>query len=107
MDMKSTSANTNFSGSTYVLCALAWTCLSAPDSFAAEHSPANPVSHATAVSSVHAKTFDTPQQAVEALVDAAERFDVVTLTEIFGPEGHDIVLSGEFAQDRKHAMVFA
>jgi hypothetical protein len=29
------------------------------------------------------------------------------LTQIFGPEGNDIVFSGEFAQDRKHASDFA
>ena len=28
-------------------------------------------------------------------------------TQIFGPDGDDIVFSGEFAQDRKHAADFA
>jgi hypothetical protein len=51
--------------------------------------------------------FDTPQQAADALVSAAEKFDVAELTQIFGPEGDDIVFSGEFAQDRKHAADFA
>ena len=51
--------------------------------------------------------FDTPQKAADALVEAAGRFDVVLLTEIFGPDGNDIVLSGEVAQDRKHALDFA
>jgi hypothetical protein len=32
---------------------------------------------------------------------------VSALEEIFGPEGDDIVFSGEFAQDRKHAADFA
>jgi len=50
--------------------------------------------------------FDTPQQAADALVAATEKFDLVALTEIFGPAGIDIVLSGEFAQDRKHAADF-
>ena len=40
-------------------------------------------------------------------MDAAEKFDVAALTEIFGPEGNDIVFSGEVAQDRKHATDFA
>src|SRR5690242_13085198 len=53
------------------------------------------------------KLFDTPRQAADALVDAAERFDVAALTQIFGPDGSDIVFSGEFAQDRKHAADFA
>jgi hypothetical protein len=51
--------------------------------------------------------FDTPQQAADALVEAAANFDVAALTSIFGPEGNDIVLSGEFSQDRKHAADFA
>jgi hypothetical protein len=41
------------------------------------------------------------------LVDAAEKFDVSALSEIFGPEGEDVVFSGEFAQDKKHAADFA
>jgi hypothetical protein len=54
-----------------------------------------------------AKTFDSPQQAADALVDAARKFDVGALSEIFGPGGEDIVFSGEFAQDRQHALDFA
>jgi hypothetical protein len=54
-----------------------------------------------------AKTFDTPQQAADALVAAAEKFDVRALEEIFGPDGDDIVLSGEYPQDRQRASDFA
>jgi hypothetical protein len=50
--------------------------------------------------------FSTPQEAVDALVNAAEKFDVGELTKIFGPEGKDIVLTGETAQDRQHAADF-
>jgi len=53
------------------------------------------------------RTFSTPEKAADALVEAAEKFDVVTLAEVFGPNGEDIVFSGEFAQDRKHAADFA
>jgi hypothetical protein len=53
------------------------------------------------------QTFDTPQQAAKALIEAANKFDVVKLTEIFGPDGDNIVFSGEFAQDRLHAANFA
>ena len=60
---------------------------------------------APAVSS--AKTFDTAQQAADVLVAAAEEFDVRALEEIFGPDGDDIVLSGEYAQDRQRALNFA
>src|SRR5215471_16037175 len=54
-----------------------------------------------------AKQFDSPQKAAAALIEAAKNFDVSVLTQIFGPDGHDIVFSGEFAQDRKHAADFA
>jgi len=54
-----------------------------------------------------ARTFVTPEQAADALVDAAEKFDVDALTLIFGPDGNDIVFSGEVAQDRKTAAGFA
>ena len=53
------------------------------------------------------RTFDTPQQAAAALIEAADKFDVPALMEIFEPEGDDIVFSGEYAQDRKHAADFA
>jgi len=53
------------------------------------------------------KTFDTPQQAADELVNAAEKFDVRMLEEIFGPDGDDIVLSGEYPQDRQRASAFA
>ena len=53
-----------------------------------------------------ARRFDTPQQAADVLIDAAEKFDVVELAQIFGPGGEDIVFSGEYAQDRQHAANF-
>ncbi len=54
-----------------------------------------------------AKTFDSPQQAAEALIVAAEKFDVPALEAIFGPEGHDIILTGEDVADRERATSFA
>jgi len=63
---------------------------------------------ATPVSAgVNAKMFNTTQQAADELVDAAEKFDVHALEEIFGPDGDDIVLSGEYPQDRQRASDFA
>jgi hypothetical protein len=56
---------------------------------------------------VEIKTFDTPEQAAEALVEAADKFDERSLLDIFGPGGEDIVFSGEYPQDRKRAADFA
>lgn len=53
------------------------------------------------------KTFGTPQEAADALIDAAKSFDVEALEEIFGSTGDDIVLSGEYGQDRQRATDFA
>jgi hypothetical protein len=96
--------------STYYRCiCIVWAaaCLSASALYAAEQSVAKATPRATTASSVEARAFDSPQQAADALVAAAEKFDVVQLTQIFGPDGNDIILSGEFAQDRKHAAEFA
>jgi hypothetical protein len=84
-----------------------WAGVSTLAPLAAQKAESKPAPSATSASSTGARTFATPQQAADALVDAAGKFDVVALTEIFGPEGNDIVLSGEFAQDRKHAADFA
>jgi hypothetical protein len=51
-------------------------------------------------------TFDTPEQAADALVAAADKFDVEALGQIFGPKFTEIVLSGEEAQDRQRAAEF-
>ena len=64
---------------------------------AAPKTPAKPV----------AKTFDSPQQAAEALIAATEKFDVAALEAIFGPEGRDIILTGEDVVDREKATAFA
>ncbi len=118
--MKPKTTEIDFLGRVSISCAVISLCLpglilyAAPQSTAktdkapatAKASPAN-AAKAAAAAPARARLFDTPQQAADALVDAAAKFDVVALTQIFGPEGNDIVFSGEFAQDRKHASDFA
>ena len=53
-----------------------------------------------------ARAFDTPQQAADALIDAAGKFDVDTLLAIFGPSAKDLIQTGEPAQDRQRANEF-
>ena len=53
-----------------------------------------------------AQSFDNPEQATAALLAAAEKFDVRSLIHIFGEENSDIVLTGEFPQDRERATDF-
>src|SRR5262249_43628921 len=70
----------------------------------AAHSPATRAHRAVQASSV--RSFDSPEQAADALITAAESFDVPALQDLFGPEARDTVLSGEYAQDRKRAADF-
>ena len=60
-----------------------------------------------AASSIQQKVFKTPEAAAEALISAAERFDVQALTEIFGPDGVDLVVSEDQVSDRNIAAGFA
>jgi hypothetical protein len=73
----------------------------------AQQSTAKKAPSTAATTTASAMTFDSPQQAADALIDAADKFDVAALSHIFGPGGEAVVFSGEFAQDRKHAADFA
>jgi hypothetical protein len=53
------------------------------------------------------RSFDTPQKAAEALIQAAGNYDVPALLEIFGPDGKDFVSSADAVQDKKYASAFA
>lgn len=101
--MKPTSRNTGYAVSIALGCA----CLSTLTLYAAQQSGGKPTPAATAAATTGPKMFATPQQAADALIEAAGNFDVTALTSIFGRDGNDVVFSGEFAQDRKHAADFA
>jgi hypothetical protein len=53
------------------------------------------------------KAFDTPQQAAEALINAAGSYDVPELMAIFGPDGKDFVASADPVVDKNNAASFA
>jgi hypothetical protein len=62
----------------------------------------------TAASSPPAqKVFATPREASEALIKATETFDQPALKEILGPDGEDLVASGDPVQDKTIAAAFA
>ena len=75
----------------------------------AADAPAPPANKATTTtpSTAGPQTFDSAEKAAEALVDAAEKFNVTSLIRIVGPQGEDLVLTGEYAQDRERAEEFA
>ena len=53
------------------------------------------------------RIFASPKDAADALVGAAERFDVPALLEVLGPEGTDLIGSGDPVLDRNQAAEFA
>ena len=101
--MRPTFIHQHFGGSWVALGAVALVCMSATVLRGATPTAtgAPPAAPAAAI-----KSFATPQQAADALVDAAERFDVAELTELFGPAIDDIILTGEPAQGRQRASDF-
>ena len=105
--MRPTFSNRNCSSLHWILSVLAFVSLCIPTLSAAQQSTSKKPEPGTSGGTAGPRTFDSPQQAANVLVDAAEKFDVVTLAQIFGRDGEDIVFSGEFAQDRKHAADFA
>jgi hypothetical protein len=53
------------------------------------------------------QTFGTPQEAAQAVIDAAEHNDTAAMLKLFGPSGKDIVESGDPTEDRDHRAEFA
>jgi len=53
------------------------------------------------------KTFATPDEAANALIDAAVKIDKTALAEILGPDSYDIINTGEPARDQEVLKEFA
>ncbi len=105
-----TSANGNLPKIGYIVGAMALACLSVAVLLAAQQPAAKGAPAATAAptkSATTQKTFDTPEQAANTLIEAADQFDTPTLIQIFGPSGDDIVMTGDPVQDRQRAADFA
>src|SRR5512132_1441340 len=71
------------------------------------HSAPAAKTDAAATPQVKQKEFDTPQQAADNLVQAAESFDVPVLKEILGPGSIDLVSSEDPVEDKNRAAAFA
>ena len=69
--------------------------------------PLQTLAQRSMVSSAKHRTFPTADQAANALIDAAEKFDVAALDEILGPDAPDIIHTGEPARDQEIAKEFA
>jgi hypothetical protein len=103
--MKSASANRRLCGLFGILSSCALVSLAVAEAPGTEQAAAK--NAAPAVVAQRTESFATPQQAADALVEAAEKFDVGALVQIFGPGGEEIVLSGEYPQDRQRALDFS
>jgi hypothetical protein len=53
------------------------------------------------------RTFATPREAIQATIDAAEHNDAPALLQLFGPDGTDILESGDSGQDKEMWADFA
>jgi hypothetical protein len=60
-----------------------------------------------AVAQTGGRSFATPREAAQALVDASEHNDTAAMLRLFGPEGKDIVESGDAAEDQSSRAEFA
>jgi hypothetical protein len=84
---------------------VALACVSLSVVFAAEQ----PATQQTPASTTAAapKRFDTPEQAADALLAAAEKYDEKALREIFGGGNDDIFVTSKSPDDKQRAAEFA
>ena len=62
---------------------------------------------AAAVPPPGARAFPTAQAAASALIQAASSFDEPALSAMFGPDGKDLVSTGDPVRDKSNALAFA
>src|SRR4051812_33397404 len=86
-----------------IVCALALGCLTIATS---EANPA-PKDASSAPSQGQQKQFNSPKEAADSLVAAAQTFDVPALKEILGPDSDQILSSEDPVADKNRAMAFA
>ncbi len=67
---------------------------------------AEPKPDATKTSQAKQKEFGTPKEAADALVQAAETYDVAALSEILGPDAKDLISSEDPVRDKEIAASF-
>ena len=110
---KSRFARKNLFELSWMAIIVACVCLSTQVLFGAHQAaagtqaPAQTPATPPAARPVEGETFDTAQQAADALIAAAGEFDEAALAKIFGPNGKKVIFTGEAAQDRQRALGFA
>lgn len=100
--MKSQLSNINARAVLLSLLMLAVACAAAVAQTARQQS----VSTSSAAAPEKQRGFATPQAAAEALINAAESYNVPALLEIFGPEGKELVASADPVRDKSRGREF-
>lgn len=106
-EVKSTLKNEGLPTHSWIVRIAISACLSIPFSIAAQVPPAATTPADSRGIPAGVQTFSNPQRAADALVSAAEQFDNAQFAYLFGPDGEDIVFTGEIPQDRERAANFA
>ena len=84
-----------------LLACMGVACSSAP-------SPGTPSAQPAGTNpAVQQRSFKTPEAAFDALILAAEQFDVAALKEILGPDGVELVVTADPVLDRNQSAAFA
>jgi hypothetical protein len=97
-------SNVIYSSKTLLIAAATLTCgLLISGVYAAEKAKQD----SAAASQPKQKAFATAKEAADALIQAAESFDVAALKEILGPDSDDIISSEDPIQDKNRAVAFA
>jgi hypothetical protein len=85
-----------------LVAGLAVACTSAPSS------PGAPAAQPAGTSpAVEQRSFKTPEEAFDALILAAEQFDVAALKEILGPDGLELVVTADPVLDKNQSAALA
>jgi len=100
--LKSAPLNHKFSRILFGVGMAAFACLLALGAA----SPAK-AQEAAAASQEKQLTFAKPEEAAEAFIAAAEKFDVSALKQILGPNSYDVINSGDPVYDKEVASEFA
>ena len=83
-------------------CAVAMCCVLGSAGYAAPQTKAK-----ATTPPVKQKGFATSKEAADALIQAAEQYDVPTLLAIIGPGGNELVVTKDTAQDKQRAATFS
>lgn len=101
--MKDQTARTNLSRCALIACGVAFACILMAGILSAQSAQSKPAPAPV----VPPETFATPEAAADALIEAAEKYDVAAIERIFGSEGKDLMITAEPARDRETAGQFA